>query len=152
MRPIDGDALIKETTEARCFNCDRRKGMKNGKMTFVYEIGDAPCRACDVMDMIDALDEAPTVATDTNVLGKWISVKDRMPEQAGYRCLVSAEYGDGKRTVFTAYTGYGEPGWWTYDITHMERAMYADNHVHHNYHITHWMLLPEPPKEGNVSE
>lgn len=82
-----------------------------------------------------------------STISGWISVKDRLPEQAGYRCLVSAEYGDGKRTVFTAYTGYGEPGWWTYDITHMERAMYADNHVHHNYHITHWMLMPEPPEE-----
>lgn len=64
MRLIDADALIKEITEFRCVNCDRRKGMKNGKMTFVYEIGDVPCRACDVGDMIDILDEAPTVAED----------------------------------------------------------------------------------------
>lgn len=74
MRLIDADALVKEITEFRCVNCDRRKGMKKGKMTFVYEIGDVPCRACDVMDMIDVLDEAPTV-------GGWISVKDRLPEE-----------------------------------------------------------------------
>ena len=77
--------------------------------------------------------------------GGWISVKDRMPEQAGYRCLVSAEYGDGKRTVFTAFTGYGEPGWWTYESVYMEKVRESDNRVHHNYHITHWMPLPEPP-------
>lgn len=100
MRPIDADALIKETTEARCVNCDRRKGMKKGKMTFVYEIGDVPCRACDVMDMIDALDEAPTV-------GGWISVKDRMPPNDDTKVMT-----------------YGNP-------------------------VTHWMPLPEPPKEDD---
>ena len=64
MRLIDADALIKEITEFRCVNCDRRKGMKKGKMTFVYEIGETPCRACDVMDTIDVLDEAPTIPYD----------------------------------------------------------------------------------------
>ena len=38
--------------------------MKNGKIRFCYEIGDAPCRACDIGDTIDYfLDEdiSPTV-------------------------------------------------------------------------------------------
>ena len=78
---------------------------------------------------------------------QWISVKKKLPEQAGYSCLVSAEYGDGKRAEFIAFTGYGESEWYTYDALFMEKEREADNRVHHNYHITHWMPLPEPPKE-----
>jgi hypothetical protein len=66
MRLIDADATIKYLRELRCKDCDRRKGMKNGKIRFLYEIGDAPCRACDIGDTIDYfLDEdfSPTVDT-----------------------------------------------------------------------------------------
>ena len=64
MRLIDADATIKYLREFRCKDCDRRKGMKNGKIRFCYEIGDAPCRACDIWDTVDYfLDEdiSPTV-------------------------------------------------------------------------------------------
>ena len=64
MRLIDADATIKYLLEFRCKDCDRRKGMKNGKIRFCYEIGDAPCRACDIGDAIDYfLDEdiSPTI-------------------------------------------------------------------------------------------
>ena len=62
-RLIDADAFIKEKTKIFCENCDRRRGMKDGKLTkhFVYDIGDAPCRACDIGDMIDYVDDAPTI-------------------------------------------------------------------------------------------
>ena len=64
MRLIDADATIKYLREFRCKDCDRRKGMKNGKIRFCYEIGDAPCRSCDIGDTIDYfLDEdfSPTI-------------------------------------------------------------------------------------------
>ena len=64
MRLIDADATIKYLREFRCKDCDRRKGMKNGKIRFCYEIGEAPCRACDIGDAIDYfLDEdiSPTI-------------------------------------------------------------------------------------------
>ena len=64
MRLIDADATIKYLREFRCKDCDRRKGMKNGKICFCYEIGEAPCRACDIGDTVDYfLDEdiSPTV-------------------------------------------------------------------------------------------
>lgn len=64
MRLIDVDATIKYLREFRCKDCDKRKGMKNGKIRFCYEIGDAPCRACDIGDTIDYfLDEdiSPTI-------------------------------------------------------------------------------------------
>ena len=65
MRLIDADATIKYLREFRCKDCDRRKGMKNGKMRFCYEIGDAPCRACDIGDTIDYfLDEDISTTID----------------------------------------------------------------------------------------
>ncbi len=62
-RLIDADAFIKQKTEQICENCNRRRGLKDGKPTkrFVYAIGDAPCRACDTGDMLDYVDDAPTI-------------------------------------------------------------------------------------------
>ena len=73
MRLIDADATIKYLREFRCKDCDKRKGMKNGKIRFCYEIGDAPCRACDIGDTIDYfLDEdiSPTIDAIPAVLCK----------------------------------------------------------------------------------
>ena len=60
-RFIDADALIGEKIEHYCKDCDRRKGMKNGKYRIVYQIGEAPCRACEVDDIKAELEDAPTV-------------------------------------------------------------------------------------------
>lgn len=59
---ISREAFVRKYREGYCENCDRRKGMKNGELRFVYDIGDAPCRACDIGDMLDAVDDFP--ATD----------------------------------------------------------------------------------------
>ena len=64
MRLIDADATIEYLREFRCKDCSKRKGMKGGKIRFCYEIGEAPCRACDIGDTIDYfLDEviSPTI-------------------------------------------------------------------------------------------
>ena len=52
---IDREAFITEERKRYCFDCDRRKGIKNGKMRFCYAVGEAPCRSC-LLD--DALDDA----------------------------------------------------------------------------------------------
>ena len=59
-RLIDADALINDVIERYCKDCERRKGIKNGKQIFIYDIGEAPCRACAVDDMKDELENAPT--------------------------------------------------------------------------------------------
>lgn len=61
MRLIDADARIDDLMERYCKECDKRKGMKNGKRQFIYEIGEAPCRACEVDDVKAELEEAPTI-------------------------------------------------------------------------------------------
>lgn len=69
MRLIDADALIDKSIELYCKDCDRRKGIKNGKWRIVYEIGDAPCRACGIADMQDYIEVAPTIEPKR---GKWV--------------------------------------------------------------------------------
>ena len=78
----------------------------------------------------------------------WISVKDRLPDAAGYECLVCAVNENYHQThVFTAFTGYGEPGWWTSNVHYMSRAKSpSDNRLHPALRVTNWMPMPEPPE------
>jgi len=93
MRLIDADATIKYLREFRCKECDRRKGMKNGKIRFCYEIGEAPCRACDIGDTIDYfLDEdiSPTIDAVPVVRCKdckhWYFADNRIPSEQENVC------------------------------------------------------------------
>ena len=64
---------------------------------------------------------------------EWISVKDRLPPYLR-KCLVTnGDY------VLTAWSKDEDPAWCgiTYDTS--EDVWIAD--------VTHWMLLPDPPKE-----
>ena len=58
---VDRDAFIKVHREYLCTDCVKRKGVKNGRMRMLYEIGGVPCRACGVEDMFEYLDDAPVV-------------------------------------------------------------------------------------------
>lgn len=71
-RYIDVDDFIEQKRKWYCENCDRRKGIKKGKEVFCYEIGDAPCRACDVDDMLNDVDNFPTADVAPVKHGKWI--------------------------------------------------------------------------------
>ena len=68
MKLIDADALLDDWMERYCKPCDRRRGIKNGKWRVIYEIGEAPCRACAVGDMMDELEETPSAERT----GHWI--------------------------------------------------------------------------------
>lgn len=77
-----------------------------------------------------------TFATDTNVGSKWISVEDRLPELEKYKLskLVLAWIPDHGRCFALRYdNGKGEQ-WFSGGVEQPD--------------ITHWMPLPEPPKEG----
>ena len=87
MRLIDADALIDVLTQRCCKNCDKRMGTKNGKRRMIYEIGEAPCRACYVDDLKMELNEAPTIDAEPIRYGEWIG----KPMIGGYsrmRCSV----------------------------------------------------------------
>lgn len=56
---IDRDKFVAEKREQFCADCIKRKSLKTGR--FVYEIGDCVCRACDIDDMLDYIEDAPVV-------------------------------------------------------------------------------------------
>lgn len=66
---IDSDAFLSQERAWYCDNCDRRK---NSKGKTVYEIGDAPCRACDIGDILDLLEDYPSDDVVERKRGKWI--------------------------------------------------------------------------------
>ena len=70
---------------------------------------------------------------------EWVSVNDRLPEipkpNEGYYCFLVT---DGI-LIHMAY--YTEDGWLFADSGQMKEKMF--------YEVTHWMPLPEPPKENS---
>lgn len=81
----------------------------------------------------------------------WISVKDRLPESAGLKVLVSArtvkESVLQTKAVFTAFVGYGDGKWYTADNEYTASPKIGNNEVHPVWEITHWMQMPEPPEK-----
>ena len=86
IRLIDADALIHDITKLYCEDCEKRKGKKNGKLKFVYEIGDAPCRACGLDCLKDVIEDAPTVDTERH--GNWVkeNEEDNLFRFCVYKC------------------------------------------------------------------
>ena len=74
-RYIDADALIDDLMERYCKECNKRRGIKNGKYRIIYEIGEAPCRACEVDDVKAELEDAPTADVVERKVGKWVDNK-----------------------------------------------------------------------------
>lgn len=74
------------------------------------------------------IEEAPKV-------GGWISVNDRMPDNGQDVLVYMADWGESRITGCNYYNGV-----W-YDCI-MNGVVVIPN-------ITHWMPLPEPPKENN---
>ena len=66
---IDRDAFLAHERAWYCDQCDRRK---NSKGKTVYEIGEAPCRACDIWDILDLLEDYPTADVVERKRGKWL--------------------------------------------------------------------------------
>ena len=96
---IDRLAFIERERKLYCDDCDRRKGMKNGKLTVCYEIGDAPCRSCWLDDALTDLDDAPAIDAVPVVHGEWVErevIQDRrdarIPEWQQARCSVCGKW------------------------------------------------------------
>lgn len=114
MRLIDADATIQYLREYRCRDCDKRKGMKNGKIRFCYEIGDAPCRACDIGDTIDYfLDEtiSPTIDAVPIVRCKECRFAHLTYDGSCKQCEKAIDDDDNMLTLYLPgdfFCGYGE--------------------------------------------
>ena len=102
--------------------------------------------ALDGVDAIKACEQACLVACeaiDKVIAGQWISVENRLPEL--YETVIA---------VVLSRDGYGTPA---YFVTMAgaeinERGIYLNAYfpLSEGEIITHWMPLPEPPKEDNT--
>lgn len=81
------------------------------------------CDATDVMDNL--LTYAQHLEAQQP---KWISVKERLPEETGKYIVCTRK----KAVYCTAFRFFHGDGYFATDS---------------NTHITHWMLLPQPPEE-----
>ena len=63
----------------------------------------------------------------------WISVKERLPERSGKYLIVAVDHGKIKHVTTSMF---GKFFYMTGRMTHWK--------------VTHWMPLPEPPKEENT--
>ena len=126
---IDSQAFIEQERKLYCEDCCRRQGMKNGRRVFCYEIGEAPCRACWLDDVLGHLEDFPTASP-------WHRVEDELPNDTR-DVLAVRRYGNDleKQEVIVAHLSV---------IMDMKRGF---NKWWNATNITHWMPFPEPPKE-----
>ena len=100
-----------------------------------------PGEWCEIVlhqsDVIELLVGALRDALDKQ--SKWISVEERLPEM----------YEDGSADIvlvtdgqFIHMAAYSNEKWYFAECGEMKEPMF--------YKVTHWMPLPEPPKEENV--
>lgn len=77
----------------------------------------------------------------TKMVPKWISVEERLPEDNANVLVYAIGNNEHSVIAMTSYThnmyGFNIEGW---------RAPWQ--YFFYEYKITHWMQLPEPPKEG----
>ena len=93
---IDKQEFLEEQRHLYCENCEKRKGMKRGKMQFVYEIGDAPCRSCGYGDVLDDLEDFTAADVRPVVKAEWLPFGKRGIYGMMYACSFCHAKYDGK--------------------------------------------------------
>lgn len=71
----------------------------------------------------------------------WISVKDRMPKSIANKVIVCCQNGYVGFAHYEKYNGIEE--WYNLESQKPFSEWVEEN----EYEVTHWMPLPEPPKE-----
>ena len=96
----------------------------------------ADCENVNKPECAKCMEKAKLISDTMNGLfiGKWISVEDRLPEHCMYVLCCGARGGMFVGNVST--------------VKHLDDKVKAFQHGGQERYITHWMPLPEPPKEG----
>lgn len=98
-RFADVDVILDTVFEVHCKECERRKGIKNGKLKVIYEVGEAPCKSCGVNDMREYLEDAPTTnVKEVTPCEECIHAKQHSyaPAECQYYCTISLQYHGGR--------------------------------------------------------
>ena len=125
---IDGDALLRKICGDSC-------GCEPDECGYIDEYRHERCKAGQYVA------NAPTV-------NEWISVKERLPEKQVPVLVCVPPYSDGEEAYFrhvgmAYYTYSGRGGFWA----GTDGNVYGAIGIIHE--PTHWMPLPEPPKEDD---
>lgn len=97
-----------------------------------------PCEACPYYDKSRPSEKCMTLNADAadaiDALDKpqWIPVTERLPQ-------------DGERALVMRYDSVTSVQF--YDLLWFENGEWWNRHFAGDYAVTHWMQLPEPPKE-----
>ena len=83
----------------------------------------------------DLIANGVTFATNTNYGGKWISVKERLPKNGEIVLVYAKECG-----CIVAEWRRKWSEWENWNSQEEHRLQFEE--------VSHWMPLPEPPKEG----
>lgn len=85
---IEKEAFVSHYRTLYCEDCEKRRATtKNGKKRFAYDIGSAPCRACEIDDMLDAVEDFPAADVRENVQGEWKQLAWRF-SRCTMRCAI----------------------------------------------------------------
>lgn len=114
---ISRSELVAAIKRQYCTNCNNYNGVR--------------CRACHADDMLALVDDSLGAGP------RWISVEERLPISDEYvLCWYTGDDGRKWHTVGELNSRYKK---WILDI-------YNDDYDC-EFTVTHWMPLPEPPKE-----
>ena len=88
-------------------------------------------------------------------MNEWISVKDRLPDEEQEVLLCTREtetYGrhnEKKRSYREVYIGYFDGTYWLTNYCYGCEYIFRmeEKYPNETIEVTHWMPLPEPPKE-----
>lgn len=89
---IEREAFLEQERKRYCEDCSRRQGMKNGKYKTLYEIGEAPCRACEIYDAMNDVEDFPAADVRPVKRGTWIT-RPYMMGNTQYCSLCGENYG-----------------------------------------------------------
>lgn len=143
MRPIDGEKIRNDIALYLAENAYLNDTALDALKMVAKWLNEAPTlTADDYFDAVDRIKPCPNCRYTlfgalTEDEPRWISVTERLPEKDGYVTLVHGNHGGTYVAEFRMFSDYG----WEYP------HWYRLNAKSHRCKPTHWMPLPEPPKE-----
>ena len=103
------------------------------------------CRACAYADAMDFINAIP--AADVQPVNRWISVKDRLPEAVEKDVNGKIAFSDFVLVYLVYDNGFT---YITNDRFRVDSKSWLHEIPGEGCKVTHWMPLPEPPKDGET--